>query len=261
MFGASARGDLLAPEIPTIAAVYDDTGENFRAEDSIYFAAMAGETAARLHEFALPGADFYWPEGARPSMPLSEWKRLYSETARNPVGHDLYARRAFFDCAPLSGDASILRQLQEHIRLELHDHETVIPLLANDTLAHWPPLTFFRGLVLELDGAQRESFDISAAVVFPIANAARVFAIAKGRLMPANTLARLELATLDFPQGADILREAADAFRIGLYYQTLAGVRIEPGKLGKFDRMLLKTAFSSIQRFLEFTVSTFIPES
>ena len=51
-------------------------------------------------------------------MPLSEWKRLYSETARNPVGHDLYARRAFFDFSPLSGDASILRQLQEHIRLE-----------------------------------------------------------------------------------------------------------------------------------------------
>jgi CBS domain-containing protein len=261
MFGASARGDLLTPEIPTIAAVYDDTDPNFHAEDSIYFAALAGETAARLHAFGLPGADFYWPEGARPSMPLSEWKRLYSETARNPVGHDLYARRAFFDCSPLSGDASILQQLREHIRLELHDYETVIPLLANDTLAHWPPLTFFRGLVLELDGAQRESFDISAAVVFPIANAARVFAIAKGRLMPANTLARLELATLDFPQGADILREAADAFRIGLYYQTLAGVRIEPGKLGKFDRMLLKTAFSSIQRFLEFTVSTFIPES
>jgi CBS domain-containing protein len=261
MFGPSARGDLLAPELPTIAAVYDDTDRAFHAQDSIYFAALAGETAARFHELGLPGADLYWPEGARPSMPLSEWKRLYSETLRNPVGHDLYARRAFFDCSPLSGDASILRQLQEHILLELRDHETAIPLLANDTLAHWPPLTFFRGLVLELDGAQRDSFDIFDAVVSPIANATRVFAIAKRRLAQANTLARLETALLDFPEGADILREAADAFRIGLYYQTLAGARIEPVKLAKFDRLLLKTAFSSIQRFLEFTVSTFIPAS
>jgi len=102
MFGASARGDLLAPEIPTIAAIYDDAGEAFHAGDSVYFAALAGETVARLHAFGLPGADFYWPEGARPSMPLSEWKRLYSETTRNPIGHDLYARRAFFDFAPLS---------------------------------------------------------------------------------------------------------------------------------------------------------------
>ena len=192
-------------------------------------------------------------------MPLSEWKRLYSETFRNPTGHDLYARRSFFDLSPLSGDASIFRQLQDHILLELRDHETAIPLLANDTLAHLPPLTFFRGLVLDLDGAQRDSFDISDAVVSPIANAARVFAIAKRRLAPANTLARLETALLDYPEGAGILREAADAYRIGLYYRTLAGdSRIEPGKLGKFDHLLLKTAFSSIQRFLEFSVSTFI---
>ncbi len=259
MFGASARGDLLAPELPTIAAIYDDADDAFHPEDSIYFAALAGETAARLHGFGLSGAVLDWPEGARPSMPLSEWKRLYSETFRNPTGHDLYARRSFFDLSPLSGDASIFRQLQDHILLELRDHETAIPLLANDTLAHLPPLTFFRGLVLDLDGAQRDSFDISDAVVSPIANAARVFAIAKRRLAPANTLARLETALLDYPEGAGILREAADAYRIGLYYRTLAGdSRIEPGKLGKFDHLLLKTAFSSIQRFLEFSVSTFI---
>jgi CBS domain-containing protein len=259
MFGASARGDLLAPELPTIAAIYDDADDAFHPEDSIYFAALAGETAARLHAFGLPGAVLDWPEGARPSMPLSEWKRLYSETFRNPLSHDLYARRSFFDLSPLSGDASIFRQLQDHILLELRDHEAAIPLLANDTLAHLPPLTFFRGLVLDLDGAQRDSFDISDAVVSPIANAARVFAIAKRRLAPANTLARLETALLDYPEGASILREAADAYRIGLYYRTLAGdSRIEPGKLGKFDHLLLKTAFSSIQRFLEFSVSTFI---
>ena len=97
--------------------------------------------------------------------------------------------------------ASILRQLQDHILLELRDHETAIPLLANDTLAHLPPLTFFRGLVLELDGAQRDSFDISDAVVSPHRRCRAVFAIAKRRLAPANTLARLEAALLDFPEG------------------------------------------------------------
>ncbi|MBK5292025.1 MAG: hypothetical protein JJE04_10155 [Acidobacteriia bacterium] len=260
LFGASARGDLLGPELPTIAAVYEDSGEAFQPEDSIYFAALAGETAARFHDLGLSGPGLHWPEGARPSMPLSEWKRLYSETVREAIDHDLYARRTFFDMWPLSGDAAILGKLQEHILHELRDHETAIALLANDTLAHLPPMTFFRGLVLDLDGAQRDSFDIADAVVSPIANAARVFAIAKRRLTPANTLARLETALLDFPEGAAILRQAADAFRIGLYYQALAGGdRIDPGKLGKLDQQLLKTAFSSIQRFLEFTVSTFVP--
>jgi signal-transduction protein with cAMP-binding, CBS, and nucleotidyltransferase domain len=96
-------------------------------------------------------------------------------------------------------------------------------------------------------------------VISPLADAARVFAVAKGRIAPANTLQRLKAALLDFPDSAEILRHAADAFRIGLYYRTLAGSsRIEPGKLGKFDHQLLKTALSSVQRFLDFTVETFI---
>jgi CBS domain-containing protein len=193
-------------------------------------------------------------------MPLSEWTRLYRETIRNPTGHDLYARRSFFDLRPLSGDASILDKLEAVILSELRDHATAIPLLANDTLAHVPPLTFFRGLVLELDGGQRDSFDIGDAVIAPLANAARVLAMAKGRLRPAATLARLENAVADYPEGAGLLREAADAFRIGLYYQTLAGgARIDSATLGKFDQLLLKSAFSSIQRVIEFTVSTFVP--
>src|SRR2546430_10134876 len=53
------------------------------------------------------------------------------------------------------------------------DHAIVIPLLANDTLANLPPLTFFHGLVLELDGAQHDTFDISSTALFPIAAAAR----------------------------------------------------------------------------------------
>jgi signal-transduction protein with cAMP-binding, CBS, and nucleotidyltransferase domain len=260
LFGASARGDLLRPELPTIAAIHDDSDGAALLGDSLYFAVLAGKAAARFHALGLSGPGLHWPEGAGPSMPLSEWKRLYSETIREPLLNDLYARRLFLDMSPLSGDMSILGKVREHILLELRGHKTAIPLLANDTLAHLPPLTFFRGLVLDLDGAQRDSFDIAQAVISPLADAARVFALAQRRLTPANTLERFENAILDFPRGAGVLRQAADAFRIGLYYQTLAGgTRIDSAKLGKFDQLLLKTAFSSIQAFLDFTVSTFVP--
>ena len=141
----------------------------------------------------------------------------------------------------------------------MRDYQTAIPLLANDTLANLPPLTFFRGLVVGLDGAQHDSFDIAVTAVSPIANAARVFAVAGRRLAPANTLDRLEMAALDFPEGAEILREASDAFRVALYYQAAAGRQIQPDRLGKFEQRLLKTAFSSIHRLLEFTENRFIP--
>ena len=259
MFGAMARGDLAGLALPTLAAVYDDSHEAFRPEDSLYFAALAGETAAMFHACGLAGPAQHWPEGAQPCMPLSQWIRLYCETIRNPVSNDLFGRREFFDLWPLAGDRSIFRTLQDYILLELRDHETAIPLLANDTLIHLPPLTFFQGLALDLDGAQLDSFDISKAVISPLADAARVFALAKRRLTPANTLERFATALLDFPEGASIIREAADAFRIGLYYQTLMGTsQINPGKLAKFDQLLLKTAFSSIQRFLQYIQSTFV---
>jgi signal-transduction protein with cAMP-binding, CBS, and nucleotidyltransferase domain len=260
MFGASARGDLLEPQFPQIAAAYDDSACSAHSEDSLYFAALAGEAAAWFHGCGLTGPDWFWPEGSQPGMPLSEWKRLFRETIRNPVGHDLYSRRELFDIRLLSGDQAVLQMLQDQILLELRGHEMAIPLLANDTLGNLPPLTFFRGLVLDLDGGRRDSFDIMTTAISPIADAARVFAIAQRRLAPVNTLVRLQFAALDYPDDASILRDAAEAFRIALYYRSIAGgSRIDPGMLGKFDQRLLKTAFSSIQRLLEFTASTFIP--
>lgn len=94
-----------------------------------------------------------------------------------------------------------------------------------------------------MDGQQRDSFDVGAAVIAPITSAARVFALAQRRLTPTNTLDRLAMAQQDYPKAAAVLREAAEAFRVGLYYQTLAGGDlVSPDTLGKLDHLLLKTA-------------------
>lgn len=259
LFGAVARADMVTPTTPAIAVVYDDAEETITLEDHMYFVALAGEIAMHLHECGIAGTVLHWPEGVQPSMPLSEWARLYRETVRNPLGHDLYGRREFFDFAPLSGDATILGKIQTYMLMEYHDFDTAIPLLANDTFVHLPPLTFFRGMVLGMDGVQHESFNIADAILTPVADAARVFAISKGRFVPAKTLTRLGSAVQDFPEGASILTEGVAAYRIGMYYRTLAGGdNILPAKLSKFDQLLLKTALTSIQNLLEFTHSTFI---
>lgn len=261
MFGESARGELLRPALPTIAAVYDDSDEACRPGDSMYFAAVAGETLAWFHDCGWDSSAVPWPEGSRPCMPLSEWRRLYCDTIRDPLGNGLYTRREFFDVRPLLGEAGILKALQDQVMLELRDHEVTIALLANDTLAHLPPLSFFRDMVLEPEGVLRDTLDFSASAVAPIADAARVLAISRGRLAAVNTLERLEVAQSDFPEAATMLRDAADAFRIALYYQTLAGGSvIATRRLGRFDQLVLRTAFTSIQRLLEFTASTLIGE-
>jgi len=57
---------------------------------------------------------------------------------------------------------------------------------------------------------------------------------------------------------AALFEEAAAAFRAGLYFEALAGQSlIDPGLLGRYDQRVLKTAFASVQRLLEFTTATF----
>ena len=110
----------------------------------------------------------------------------------------------------------------------------------------------------EFDGGQQPAFDVAAAALTPIADVARVFTLAARRLEVTNTLHRLAAAALHFPARATVFEQAAEAFRIALYHQTLAGTnRIDPAQLGRYDSRLLKTAFASIERLLEFTAETF----
>ena len=53
--------------------------------------------------------------------------------------------------------------------------------------------------------------------------------------------------------------QVAEAFRVGLYHQAVAGTSlIAPSALGKLDQRMMKTSFSSILRLLELTTSTFV---
>jgi signal-transduction protein with cAMP-binding, CBS, and nucleotidyltransferase domain len=259
-FGAAARRDLVRPLWPNIAAVYDDSELTCPPEASVYFTALNGETAGWLDAFGLRDSQAVWPEGTNPCMPLSEWKQFFSDTVSRPLEHELYLRREFFDLLPFSGDAAILGKLRAHILAELAEQDLLIPLLANDTMRHLPPLTFFGGLVVELDGGERPAFDVADTALTPIADAARVFALGARRLEVTHTLDRLAAGAADFPARAAVFEEAAEAFRITLYHQTLAGSpKIDPARLGRYDSRLLKTAFASIQRLLEFTMETFVP--
>jgi CBS domain-containing protein len=257
VFGSAARGDLLHLQFPTLAAVYDDRSPAMAPEDSMYFTAVAGLTAEWFHELGLSGPGFYWPEGARPSMPLSEWQRLYRETIQDPLGHDLYARREFFDVALVSGADEVLGELLREIGLQFSSYPQSRAALARATLDHVPPLTFFQGLVLGMDGSRQESFHVEESILSPVAQAARLFVLG-GDAGSAATLARLEAAGRRLPEHEPIIRQAAEAFRVGLFYrETTGSADISPRQLQKFDQLLLKRAFESVRGFLALTGSIF----
>jgi CRP-like cAMP-binding protein len=156
-------------------------------------------------------------------------RRLLVEAVENPIMKDLYGRRALFDRI-----------------FDVPVTASTIGILANDTLNHLPPLTFYDGAVLDLDGGRRATLDLETSALIPIADAARVFALARGRLDPPGALARLA------GESGTVFKDAADAYRIAFYYHTIGG------RLSRSDQRLLKTAFVSIQRLLEHTTATFL---
>ena len=167
--------------------------------------------------------------------------------------------KELFDLRPLSGDTTLFDAVRHEASMHLAEQRIAIALLANDTLANLPPLTFFQGLVIDFDGEQRSSVDLTKTAIAPIVDAARVFSLAQGRTSPCGTLERLRAAMQDFPSAAPIFADAAAALAIAQYYRELGGsADITPSQFGKYDQRLLKTAFSSIHRLLEFTTRTFV---
>ena len=185
-----------------------------------------------------------WParrrRGSTPSVfPAPCWTgpKGRGRACRYRSGSDCTARRSAIRWAttcmraapsstlrPLSGDASIFRQLKSTFWLELRDYGAAIPLLANDTLAHVPPLTFFRGAGAGAGRSAARQLRHLRGGGSPLRQCCARLRARQAAPGAASTLERLETALLDFPEGAEAYcGEAADAFRIGLYYQTLAG--------------------------------------
>jgi signal-transduction protein with cAMP-binding, CBS, and nucleotidyltransferase domain len=257
-FGTLARGEVLGPEAARIGVVYDDRSLEDITAAVLYFNVVTGHLGAWFAACGIKGDAPVWPEGAHPCMPLSAWKAFFQATIREPHKNDLFARRELFDIRELSGDASLVAELTDSIALELAATEMLVPLLATDTLSRLPPLTVFHGVVLDIDGAEHQELNLTEFVIDPISDAARVFALSQPGT-PVGTLGRLGAASLHSPGNAAVFENAAEAFRIALYHQTIAGTPvIAPSTLGKLDQRTMKTAFSSILRLLELTTSTFV---
>jgi CBS domain-containing protein len=254
LFSRGGRADAVLPAQPEIAVVYDDSSEN--AEAQSYFSAVRAKAAAYLAQCGLRV-----PESDTPlCQSLGEWKQFFESCVADPIGNAVHRNRALFDFHSIYGDLRLAQELHQAIVVELEKPGPFIPIMANDTLSNLPPLTFFHGLVVELDGAQRETLDIKSTALDPITDAARVFALSGGDLEVSNTLARLGQAAKRFPSHSAMFEAASQAFRVATYQQAIAGqggALIRPSLLTRYDQRLLKTAFDAIQRLLELSSTTF----
>jgi CBS domain-containing protein len=255
LFGRAARGETAIPFQPEIGLVYDSSASHE------YFSKFLQVVVGRLAECGLYVASDAIFGDIPACQSLTEWKETFKKRIDDPIGNAVYRTRTLFDFQPLSGDRGLAAKLKQAVAAELKQSGAFVAIMANDTMSNLPPLTFFHGLVVELDGAQRETLDVESTAMGPIADAARVFALASGDLDATNTFARLKHAATTMPAHAAVLEEAAQAFRVAAYQQAIAAfggeALIRPALLGRYDQRLLKTAFDAIQRLLEVSSGVF----
>ncbi len=191
---------------------------------------------------------------------IEEWQERFSGWIRDPIRNQVHEGRPFFDLRAAHGSKRLFLELESHVRGELAAEPNFVRLLAHDCLSSLPPLTFFRDLVVEESGEQTDTFRLENSALRPLADVARVFAIAAGKPLGESTQERFQFARRLLPERESIFREAAVTMRVVLFHQARAGLRFASNgnelplaTLSRQDRQVLKSGFRSIHSLLEFT--------
>lgn len=189
-------------------------------------------------------------------MTRSEWTETFRRWIRDPQPDALLNAQIFFDFRVLYGNERLGRLVHNAAvdmgkgATRLHAH------LASLAARREPPLTFFRGLVVERDGDYANTLDIKKGGTAGIVQMGRLFALASGSPV-VDTRQRLREAAGDAVsrQGAQELVDAFDFLRALSFQHQARQLRegvppdyhIDPKSLGRLERERLRDAFRAIK--------------
>ena len=228
-------------------------------------AAVHGEYFARLSSFVCQGlADAgqvlcpgdMMAMTAQWRMTRSQWIEAFRRWIREPQPEALLNAQIFFDFRVLYGSETLGREVHTAAvemgrgATRLHAH------LASLAARREPPLTLFRGLVVERDGDYANTLDIKKGGTAGIVQMARLFALASGSTV-VDTRQRLREAAGNAVSrhGAQELLDAFDYLRSLSFQHQARQLRegqqpdyhIDPKGLGRMEREHLRDAFRAIK--------------
>lgn len=196
------------------------------------------------------------PSGCRS---IAEWRRAFDFWIGDPVESCVYRATSFFDLRPITGDCALAEQLARFIHAREVENPVFVPLLVNDSMANLPPLTFFRGLVVDDEGGYEEVLDLQRATLQPVVDIARSLALDSGVSRETSTLARLRAAKLGGDGDERLIEGVIEAFRNALYHRARTGLTtgtdgrlVDPAKLTRLEQNLLKAGFRTVLRLMEY---------
>lgn len=259
-FGSAGRGELTTLYDLDHGLIYAEPEPDQRRAARGYFLELGRRVSAALAACGFvstaKGIVSGHPSACRS---INEWEIGFTYWIREPLESGVYRATSFFDMRPVHGDCTLVSRLEQHILTEKERNPGFVPLLVADSMANLPPLTFFRGLVIDDDGRYTETLDVQRATLQPVVDIARALALDTGFDYGVGTLQRLQALAPEDDAAGVLIRETIAAFRNALYYRTRAGLtahsdgsQLDPSKLTRLEQNLLKSGFRTVLRLMEY---------
>lgn len=230
-----------------------------------WFGALANELGAVFSVCRFP-LDNFGRMASNPEwcLSMSGWKANFTHWIEQPVESEIITRTPFFDLRAITGDRLLVVEVRNHIRDCIAMHPNFVPLLANDAMANLPPVTLFRGSVLNQSGAMSDTINTKSNALTPLVDIARVFALGLGLEDSTFTPDRYRKAAQILPQYASVFAEAEEAFEQALRLQTRVGLsrgddarHVRPDELTRLETQQVKRIFRTIVRLMDVAVNHF----
>ena len=220
-----------------------------------WFATMADRVVAALEEAGWPRC----PGGVMASNPrwrltVEEWRDQFAAWSREPEPEATLHSAIARDMRHLVGDENLTQAVRRAAATTVSPR--LLGHLGGNALTMRPPLGFFRGFVLEKDGAHRETLDIKRGIA-AVVQLARVQALragstalsTRGRITAAQEHGVLDERTaMDLLDALELMSYRRLHHQVG---QVRAGIcpddNLVPADLTERQRRHLKDAFSVVR--------------
>lgn len=257
--GSQGRGEQLLNTDQDNAILFEDVPKKKRRETTDYFLKLGSMITKELNTIGYE----YCPAEMMASNPLwchslSEWKEVTTHWITNPGPDEVLLSSIFFDYNVTYGDKKLIDELSKHIFESVENHPLFLTHLASGALQNPSPTGFFRGFLVEQDGAHKDFFDLKLRALMPLIDAARVLILSHSVKSINNTAERYEkLAELE-PHNKEFYLACSYASKALLKFRTIQGLLhndsgrfIALDKLNKEEKIKLKRTFKTIKEIQE----------
>ncbi|AOW09780.1 DUF294 nucleotidyltransferase-like domain-containing protein [Flavobacterium gilvum] len=257
--GSQGRSEQLLQTDQDNALLYENVPDELKEKTKKYFLELATHVNKGLFEI---GYD-YCPAEMMASNPkwclsLDEWKSLVHQWITNTGKDEVLLSFIFFDYSLSYGDTELTNELSDYILNDIKENPVFYIHLVSGALQSPSPTGFFRGFLLEQDGANKDFFDIKRRALMPLSDAARVLILSHAVKSISNTPERFDkLAELE-PHNRELYLACSYSYRALLKFRTKQGLLhndsgqyIALGDLSKQEKIKLKSTFKTIKELQE----------